>query len=201
MFGTVLVLSAHTDDAELGAGGTIALLVELGADVTYVAFSAPHPHLEQECRLATGILGVKKTIIYDYPRRHMPEKRQDILQVIYELNEEYQPDLVLTPSTKDHHQDHAVLSRESIRIFKECTLLGYELTWNILESTENCVIQLRKRHLDLKLKALEVYKSQLQRQPFKPELVKAQAIRAGCKIGVEYAEVFETIKFVVRAPP
>ena len=35
----VLVLAPHTDDGEFGCGGTMARLVEAGADVRYVAFS------------------------------------------------------------------------------------------------------------------------------------------------------------------
>ena len=40
VFNRVLVLAPHTDDGELGAGATIAKLIEHGADVRYVAFSA-----------------------------------------------------------------------------------------------------------------------------------------------------------------
>lgn len=35
----ILILAPHTDDGELGLGGTIRYLVELGKKVTYVAFS------------------------------------------------------------------------------------------------------------------------------------------------------------------
>jgi LmbE family N-acetylglucosaminyl deacetylase len=38
-FKNVLVLAPHTDDGELGAGGTIAKLIENGANVYYAAFS------------------------------------------------------------------------------------------------------------------------------------------------------------------
>ena len=38
-FKNVYVLAPHTDDGELGAGGTIAKLIELGANVYYFAFS------------------------------------------------------------------------------------------------------------------------------------------------------------------
>ena len=34
----VYVLAPHTDDGKLGAGGTIAKLVELGANIYYFAF-------------------------------------------------------------------------------------------------------------------------------------------------------------------
>ena len=36
----ILLLSPHTDDGELGCGGTVAKLIEQGKEVFYVAFSA-----------------------------------------------------------------------------------------------------------------------------------------------------------------
>jgi LmbE family N-acetylglucosaminyl deacetylase len=64
----VLVLAPHTDDGEFGCGGTMARLVETGADVRYVAFSiatrslpdgfAPDT-LAQEVRAATSELGAE----------------------------------------------------------------------------------------------------------------------------------------------
>ena len=33
-----LVLASHTDEAELGAGGTIAKLIQIGTNVTYVTY-------------------------------------------------------------------------------------------------------------------------------------------------------------------
>ena len=50
----VLVLAPHTDDGEIGAGGTIARLVEDGADVRYLAFSSAEDSLEPE--YPSGIL-------------------------------------------------------------------------------------------------------------------------------------------------
>jgi len=198
MFKKVLVLSPHTDDGELASGGTIARLVESGAEVIYVAFSAPFEWLVTECQKATKVLGVKETLILDHDRRNFPRQRQEILQDIYDLNERYTPDLVLTPSTSDNHQDHEVISKESIRIFKSCTLLGYEHPWNLIYFTENCVVPFNQRHLDLKLKSLMEYRSQQKWPYFKPELVKASAMRNGGKIKAEYAEVFEVIRFLMR---
>lgn len=45
-YNNILVLAPHTDDGELGLGGTISKLIELGKKVTYVAFqplSSPYP--------------------------------------------------------------------------------------------------------------------------------------------------------------
>ena len=68
----VLVLAPHTDDGEFGAGGTIARLVERGAEVRYVAFSiatrslpegfAPDT-LAREVREATAELGIPESLL------------------------------------------------------------------------------------------------------------------------------------------
>jgi LmbE family N-acetylglucosaminyl deacetylase len=65
----VLVLAPHTDDGEFGCGGTMARLVEAGADVRYVAFSIatrslpegfPPDTLAREVREATAELGIPR---------------------------------------------------------------------------------------------------------------------------------------------
>lgn len=201
MFKRVLVLSPHTDDGELGAGGTIARLTESGSYVRYIAFSAHLEQLRDECMRATNVLGVSDTLILNYPRRYLPEYRQDILQMLYDTNEEFSPDLVLTPSTSDRHQDHETVTNEAVRIFKEHTMLGYEHPKNIIDFTENGVVPLEKKHLDLKLKSLSEYRSQREKHSFKPKVIEASAIRCGNKIHTDYAEVFEVIRFIMEIDP
>lgn len=75
IFNKVFVLSPHTDDGELGAGGTIAKLVENGSEVTYFAFSAPREILKRECKKCLEVLGVKEFEIFDFKVRHFPESR------------------------------------------------------------------------------------------------------------------------------
>ena len=82
LFENVLVLSPHTDDGELGAGGTIAKLVEQGSQVTYFAFSAPRLQLKKECQKSLEILGITDFKIFDFKARHFPELRQQILEIL-----------------------------------------------------------------------------------------------------------------------
>src|SRR5437588_12498924 len=105
----VLVLAPHTDDGEFGAGGTMARLVETGADVRYVAFSiatrslpegfAPDT-LGREVRDATAELGIPESslIVHDFDVRTFPEHRQDILELLVGLWEEWRPDAALHAS-------------------------------------------------------------------------------------------------------
>jgi len=199
IFGKGLVLSPHTDDGELGAGATIARFLEEGAEFHYLAFSAPMEQLREECARSLEVLGIeKKNIsILDVPRRYFPQHRQEILQTLYDLNEKENFDIVFTPSTKDLHQDHGVVTREALRIFKQSTILGYELPWNHIDFTENCFVAIEESHLNKKLAALDQYVSQHKHQYFSPEYVRSLAITRGGQIATRYAESYELIKLVL----
>ena len=106
----VLVLAPHTDDGEFGCGGTMARLVDAGADVRYVAFSIatkslpegfPPDTLAKEVREATAEIGIpaENLTVHDFEVRTFPEHRQAILELLIELWEEWKPDAVLQPST------------------------------------------------------------------------------------------------------
>ncbi len=194
-----LVLSPHTDDGELGAGATIARFLEEGVDFHFLAFSAPLEQLRDECVRSLEVLGIekKKVTILDVPRRYFPQYRQEILQTLHDLNEKEYFDIVFTPSTKDLHQDHGVVTREALRIFKQSTILGYELPWNHIDFTENCFVAIEESHLNKKLAALDQYVSQHKHHYFSPEYVRSLAITRGGQIATQYAESYELIKLVL----
>src|SRR5205809_2364456 len=131
----VLVLAPHTDDGEFGAGGTMARLVEEGAEVRYVAFSIatrslpegfPPDTLAREVREATAELGIaaENLTVHDFDVRTLPEHRQEILELLIEIWNDWQPDCVFQPSLHDVHQDHQTIASEGLRAFKRTTILG-----------------------------------------------------------------------------
>jgi LmbE family N-acetylglucosaminyl deacetylase len=192
----VIVLSPHTDDGELGAGGTIARLIEEKAKIEYVCFSAPRPELEKECERALKIFKGISLRQYNYEYREFPTERSKILQKLWELNNEIKPDLVLCPSTFDHHQDHEVVTQEALRIFKHNTVLGYEAPWNQIEFVENCFIEITEKHLQRKTAALAQYFSQHDRHYFNPDYIRSLAYSRGGQIGGGFAEAFQVIRLV-----
>ncbi len=198
-FEKVLALSPHTDDAELGAGGTLAKLVEEGSEVTVFAFSAPKKILETEFQNSLETLKINESKIHDFETRKFKSSRQEILEILYEYNQENKPDLVLTPSQNDLHQDHQVITNEAMRAFKTSTILGYELPWNNIHFDQNCFVSLNKTHLEKKLKALRHYESQIDsRDYFEEDYLEGLLRTRGVKIEEKYAESFEVIRLILN---
>ncbi|MBN1558527.1 MAG: PIG-L family deacetylase [Lentisphaerae bacterium] len=205
--GTILVLAPHTDDGELGCGGAIARFIEAGRAVHYAAFSTarasvrpefPDDVLEAEVRNATEILGIQPDHlhIYDFPVRHFPGRRQDILQTLVDLRRAVSPEVIFVPSPTDVHQDHQVIASEGLRAFKSHTILGYEEPWNNVEFATRCFIPLEERHLETKVRALEAYKSQDHRHYLRPELIRGLARVRGAQFERTYAEAFEVLRWI-----
>ena len=207
-FQTVYILAPHTDDGELGAGGTISKLIEIGADVYYFAFSTaetsvpegfPKDILKTEVINATTKLGIKKdnVIIYNYEVRKLNYARQEILEDLIKHRNQLRPDLVLMPSLNDIHQDHSTIAQEGLRAFKNTTILGYELIWNNLHFDTTSFVKLDKKHIQAKSDALKEYKSQGIRDYMSEEFIFSLAKTRGVQIGTQYAESFEVIRLVI----
>ena len=203
---TIVVLAPHTDDGELGAGGSIAKWLEAGNDVHYVAFSAcenlqvppdPPDLLRHECAAATQSLGLDEQHlrILDFEARHLARDRQRVLDEMVTLNSSLKPDLVLVPSSHDSHQDHYVVSVEAHRAFKRTRILGYEVPWNNFHFDVSAFVTIDERHVQSKWNALTHYRSQERRSYMTHDYVQAQARFRGVQAGVEYAEAFQIIRW------
>ena len=186
----ILVLAPHTDDGELGLGGTISRLIEDGKKVTYVAFSTaqqsvpegfPKDILKTEVKQATQTLGIEpeNLIIYNYEVRKLGYARQEILEELIRLKKVSDFDLVFIPSLHDIHQDHTTIAQEGLRAFKNTNILGYELIWN---------------HIDAKVESLKAYKSQGARDYLSKDFIYSLARARGVQAGCTYAEAFEVVR-------
>jgi len=198
------VLAPHTDDAELGCGGTIARFLEEGAEVCIVAFSTaedslppsmPRTQLRDEFVEAMKLLGVPPAQVatHSYPVRKLSYHRQEVLEDLIRLRNAFSPEMVFGPASTDLHQDHQVLHNECMRAFKELTIFGYELPWNQVTFSANAFIALQARHIEAKWNALQAYKSQIElhRPYFTLEFVQSLALVRGVQVKTAYAEAFE----------
>ena len=77
------------------------------------------------------------------------------------------------------------------------SILGYELIWNNLSFNTDCFVRLKKRHIEKKVEALEAYQSQCGKQYASSDFIFSLSKTRGVQIGVEYAECFEVIRWVI----
>ena len=208
MFKRILVLAPHTDDGEVGCGGSIHRFLEEGVEVYYAAFSTarkslrsglPPDTLEKEVKEATSTLGIPRgnLLLFDYAVREFPKYRQEILEELIMLRTKISPDLVFVPSPTDIHQDHKVVADEALRAFKRVTVLGYEEPWNNIVFVTRNFIKLKKSDVEIKAEALKCYRSQIHRAYFTEDFVWSLARMRGIQIENEYAEAFEVLRFIM----
>lgn len=187
----ILVLAPHTDDMELGCGGTVSRMVGEGHEVREIIFSwLGDGILYKEATESAKLLGVKVKFC-EYPVRNIWEYRQYILEG---LVKEKKPDIVFLPAMQDVHQDHQVITMEGIRAFKYSSILGYELPWNNFTWDGKGFIGLAWKDVEKKIEAIKIYKSQSERVYANPDIITGLARLRGVQAGMEYAESFQVIK-------
>jgi LmbE family N-acetylglucosaminyl deacetylase len=203
-----LVLAPHTDDGELGAGATVARLVEEGGRVCILAFSTGHPSrgsTHEEALAAAAALGVAepggRVHFCNLEARRFPERRQEILEAMIWARGAWEPDLVFCPSSFDRHQDHQAVHAEAIRAFPRVTLLGYELPWGCRGFHATCLWPVERGHVEAKLRALACYQSQARYAYVQPAAIWGLATVRGLGLGLDgqgYAEGYEVLQWVSK---
>jgi len=206
---TALAIAPHRDDYELGAGGTIARLLEEGVAVHSIIFCLARIYPENEYppeNYALEALDAAKTLgldignieIMDLPIHELPAHRQTILQRLVDIRNSLNPDLVICPSLNDWHQDHKTVAQEAIRAFKDRTILGWEEPWNNLQFSPQLVVALEDEHLITKINAITKYESQRGRAYCAHDFLVSWARFRGTQISVRYGESFEVVRWVIR---
>jgi LmbE family N-acetylglucosaminyl deacetylase len=205
----VLLLSPHTDDVELGCGGTVAKFTEEGHNILWVVFSTaeeslppglPPNTLREEFAAVIRDLGMgeENYRVFDFRVRHLDEHRQEILEELVRTREDFRPDIVVGPSLKDFHQDHRVIANEMVRAFKtSSSIVCYELPWNQVAFDTQLFVTLDSRHMARKSAILKNYRSQLVKAKayFSEEFVYGLARVRGLQCDSEYAEAFEVVRW------
>lgn len=204
----LLLLSPHTDDIEYGLGGTLLNLIKPETEVRWMIFSnavkslinEDSTILIEEQKRAAKLLNVKATslIFYDFPVREFSYKRQEILEELLNIKKSFDPDMVFCPNSLDFHQDHKTIYDETIRAFKDSTILGYNTPWNQLNETNHLLVKLTKKDLEFKKKLLGSYKSQSHRKYMNEKVIETIARYKAIRSNFEFGESFEVISMVCQ---
>jgi LmbE family N-acetylglucosaminyl deacetylase len=128
----VLCLGCHSDDIEIGCGGSILRLAAERPDCLFywIVFSAIGTRAMEAKRAAEKFVEpsrLKLIILKEFPDGFMPFAGADIKKVFEELKQELSPDLVFTHNRKDAHQDHRLISELTWNTFRDHLILEYEI--------------------------------------------------------------------------
>jgi LmbE family N-acetylglucosaminyl deacetylase len=127
----VLCLGAHSDDIEIGCGGTILRLAEQYPECAFhwVVFSAIGVRKAEACRAAELFASTKidQSLWREFPDTRMPFVGTEVRDVFEELKTAVSPDLVFTHYRDDAHQDHRLISKLTRNAFRDHVILEYEI--------------------------------------------------------------------------
>jgi LmbE family N-acetylglucosaminyl deacetylase len=127
----VLCLGSHSDDIEIGCGGTILRLAEQYPDATFhwVVFSASGVRaMEARCGATrfTSSAHLEGPMLKTFKDGFLPFVGSEVKAVFEELKD-ISPDIIFTHNRKDAHQDHRLLAELTWNIFRNHFILEYEI--------------------------------------------------------------------------
>lgn len=127
----LLFLGAHSDDIEIGCGGTILTLAKEypGLEIQWVVFSAEGKRRQEARQSAEKFLkgvGKSKIVVKNFRTSYFPTQAEKI-KTYFESLKSFAPDIVFTHYREDRHQDHRVLSDLAWNTFRDHLILEYEI--------------------------------------------------------------------------
>lgn len=206
----ILAIGAHFDDLELGCGGALAQHCRKGDNVTgFIATNSGFSNMEgallresetalQEAVTASSVIGYN-LIWGEIPTFYL-EYGEQIHCRLLKLIEEKQIDTIYTHWVHDVHHDHRNLALATLHAARHVNrILMYRSNWYVSEKEfcENFFIDITETWA-VKENAIRAYKSEMDRTGEAwLTYFKQEAANNGSKIGTQYAEAFQVVRWTV----
>jgi LmbE family N-acetylglucosaminyl deacetylase len=201
----VLCLGSHSDDIEIGCGGTILRLAEEYPDSTFhwVVFSANGVRADEARCAATRFAGSRLAgpSLHSFQDGFLPFVGSEVKAVFEKLKSEIAPDLIFTHNRRDAHQDHRLVSELTWNTFRNHLILEYEIPKydgdlgqpGFFVPLDSEVCQKKVSHI------LEAFKSQHNKRWFEEQTFLSLMRLRGmeCNAASGYAEAFYCRKLVL----
>jgi LmbE family N-acetylglucosaminyl deacetylase len=203
----ILCIGCHSDDIEIGCGGTILQLLAKNPNLefTWMIFSSGGTERENEARKSAELF-LEKTkkkdlIVKDFRDGFFPFEGAKIKAVFEEELKQRTPDLVFTQNRKDAHQDHRLVAELTWNTFRNHLVLEYEIPkYDGDLGQPNFFVPLDKEVYTNKVDYLmKAFQTQRTKRWFEPELFLGLMRLRGmeCNSFSGYAEAFYSHKFVL----
>jgi LmbE family N-acetylglucosaminyl deacetylase len=199
----LLCIGAHSDDIEIGAGATVLRVLRESPDVevTWCVLSGNEMRHDEARRGAERLLrnSIKSLILASIPDSQFPEHRSEIKQIFEQRLKPANPDLILTHSREDRHQDHRVVNEFTWNTLRAHQIWEYEIPkWDGDLTQPNLYVPAEPGDVSVKIAALrDTFRSQSNKHWFDDETFLGLMRLRGLESNSRYAEAFVARKFVV----
>jgi LmbE family N-acetylglucosaminyl deacetylase len=202
----VLCLGAHSDDIEIGCGGTVLRLAEQYPEsffhwVVLSASGVREVEAQRSATLFAGPTRLKGPIVKAFPDGFMPFVGSEVKAVFEDLKQAISPDLIFTHNRKDAHQDHRLIAELTWNTFRNHLIFEYEIPKYDGDLGQPCVfVPLEARICQDKIRyIIETFQSQLSKPWFQENtfysLLRLRGVECNAPSG--YAEAFYCRKLVL----
>lgn len=199
----VLCLGAHSDDIEIGCGGTVLRLCESRpVEVVWVVFCAGKIR-EQEAKESANLFlkdaAAKQIIVKNFRNGFFPYTAVEIKEYFEELKEICNPDVIFTHYGKDLHQDHRFISDLSWNTFRNHWILEFEIPkYDGDLSAPNVFFELNEETCLKKCKhIIQCFKTQQEKHWFTSDTFLSLMRLRGVESATRYAEAFYCRKILL----
>ena len=202
----ILCLGAHSDDIEIGCGGSILKLIDAhpGTEVHWIVFSSTRDR-EKEAQTSAELFLQKaksrNVVVKTFRDSFFPYIGADIKAYFEELKQEISPDVIFTHYRHDLHQDHRLISELTWNTFRNHMILEYEIIkYDGDLGSPNTFIHLDAETCRKKVEyIMRVFKSQGQRSWFSEDaflsILRIRGLESNAQ--EKFAEAFFTRKLVI----
>jgi LmbE family N-acetylglucosaminyl deacetylase len=202
----VLCLGAHSDDIEIGCGGTILRLLESNPalEMRWVVFSGEPDRAAEARSSAEAFLGHGTNVLVEvetFRERYFPYVAAELKERFDAFGSGAAPDLVFTHYRDDLHQDHRLLSELTYQAFRDQPILEYEIPKQDGDlGRPNVYVPLEPSHVERKVATiLDSFATQRTKLWFSEEtfraLMRLRGVEANAASG--YAEAFHCRKLTL----
>ena len=199
----VLAIGAHPDDLELACGGTLARMVDMGHDVHSVVMSRGGVGGVSDVRVLEAHegalrLGVGALHVHDFPDTNLALTSREMTLAIERDIAMIDPDIILTHSSHDQHQDHAAVHQAVLRAArKHHSIMCFESP-SVTPDFNPTVFFDVSDYIDIKQDAVLAHQDQIQGDKvyMGRERLQGMAVFRGGQVRRRRAEGFEVVRLL-----
>lgn len=200
----ILAIGAHPDDLELACGATLSKLVDAGHQVQTMVMSGGSEGGDStirrmEAARGSEYMGASEVSIHDFTDTNLAGHGHEMVAAIEQAMREFNPDVVITHSSNDYHQDHRAVHDATMRAARQhSSILCFESPSASHQFTPSVFVDI-DGYVDVKVHAVAMHRNQKGKPYMTADRVRSLAAFRGAQVRTSFAEGFEPVRLLSSA--